>query len=98
MSKSADKEKDKRNHPRETNKKNVLFSVLGFVTQKENTPDHDIKAKITDISKSGIGLITSTPLEPGHLIKFNTGDFPAIGIVVWTMKTGNDIRIGVKFI
>lgn len=98
MSKSGDRGKDKRNHARELNKTNVLFSVIGFVTQKDDMPDHDIKAKITDISKSGIGLTTNTPLEPGHLIKFNSGKFPSVGIVVWTMKSDNDIRIGVKFI
>lgn len=98
MSKPNDKGKDKRKHTREINKTNVRFSVVGFVTQRGDMPDHNIKAKITDISKSGIGLTTSIPLEPGHLIKFNTEEFPSVGIVVWSMKSDNDIKIGVKFI
>lgn len=80
----------------QTNK--VEFSVMnGAPVQKEF-----LKPKMTgtliDISRNGIGLWTDVPLKPGNVLKFNNFDACNSGIVMWTLKTEKDYRVGVRFV
>lgn len=50
-----------------------------------------------DISDGGIGVQVDYPLEPGHVLRFNSKVQKA-GIVIWSMKSENTYRVGVKFV
>jgi len=50
-----------------------------------------------DISDAGIGVRVDYPLEPGHVLRFN-GKVQKAGIVIWSIKSGNAYRVGIKFV
>ncbi len=50
-----------------------------------------------DISDAGIGIRADYPLESGHVLRFN-GKVQKTGIVIWSMKSENTYRVGVKFV
>jgi hypothetical protein len=53
---------------------------------------------LIDISKNGIGFLTTVPLKPGNVLKFNNFDACNSGIVMWTLKSENNYRVGVRFV
>jgi hypothetical protein len=62
-----------------------------------------LSGDVVDISSGGIGLMTDYPLEPGHLISFDSQLDEVVhktGIVKWTTATaGNYLhRAGVEFV
>lgn len=57
-----------------------------------------LKADIIDISEDGLGLLTDYPLEPGHVLTFNSGIGHRTGVVKWCFKTPEkDYRVGLSF-
>ena len=57
------------------------------------------QADIIDISDSGMGLRTEYPLEPGHVLSFNSGLAYRTGVVRWSRKGRNEhsYRAGLSF-
>lgn len=53
---------------------------------------------LIDISKNGIGFFTDVPLKPGNVLKFNNFDACNSGIVMWTLRSENNYRVGVRFV
>lgn len=60
-----------------------------------------LHARVVDVSESGVGLFSETPIKVGQVIKFlqrrRKTDFPAQGVIVWTMKKADGFRAGVMF-
>jgi len=50
-----------------------------------------------DISSTGMGIVVDYPLEPGHVLKFNSFT-PPFGIVRWSRKLNGNYRAGVQFV
>lgn len=91
--------KEKRNHNRRQQKE-TDYPVVWFKIQNFITPSDSIQGKIIDMSKTGFGLSTDTPLQPGQFIKFNDrrnkSEFPEAGIIMWTAESREGFQAGVK--
>lgn len=58
-----------------------------------------LNGEVVDISDSGMGIKTDFPLEPGHVLRFNSGIGHKAGIVKWSMVVNNNgYRVGIKFV
>lgn len=59
----------------------------------------NLKASVIDISDGGIGLLTDYELKPGYIIRFEKGTKQNIGIVKWSISTGDhSFRAGIEFL
>lgn len=57
--------------------------------------------KTVDISKKGLGIITSYPVMPDHILKLRSLDgksLPKTAVVRWRAKKGIWYRVGLMFI
>ena len=56
---------------------------------------------VLDINNSGMGITCKTLLEVGQTITFKDNDLdwdlPAKGVVMWTFKSQDGFRAGIKF-
>lgn len=71
----------------------VFVSVLEFKELKRL----NLNGTGIDINDAGIGIQVDYPLESGHVLRFN-GIGQKVGIVKWSMKSGNTYRVGIKFV
>jgi hypothetical protein len=71
--------------------------VLGIITFKQfEWKDH--VAQIVDISKKGVGVESTTHLEPGFVwFRDRVGGYKG-GVLVWSRQHGARTRAGIKFI
>ena len=54
-----------------------------------------------NISDTGMGIVADYPLEPGHVLKFDSFTptlGPTVGVVSWSMRFNEKYRAGVHFI
>ncbi|MBI5674260.1 MAG: PilZ domain-containing protein [Nitrospirae bacterium] len=56
-----------------------------------------LSCSATDISSTGMGIVLDYPLEPGHVLQFNSFT-PSFGIVRWSRKVEGSYRAGVQFV
>ena len=93
--------KERRSHKRKAHEGGVKFSVVGVLSQRDILPSN-AEGLLTDLSETGVGLSTDLPLKPGLLIKFakkkTDGKLPDVGIVMWTVKSPDGYKAGVKFV
>ncbi len=94
-------EKERRSHRRKYHDGGVRFAVVGVLTQRDILPS-DAEGILTDFSETGLGLSTDLPLKPGLLIKFKkkktVEKLPEVGVVMWTVKSPEGYKAGVKFV
>jgi hypothetical protein len=64
----------------------------------ERPPESRLSGTLIDISRNGIGFVTEVPLKPGNVLKFNNFDACNSGIVMWTLKSEKNYRVGVRFV
>lgn len=58
-----------------------------------------LKCRAIDLSKKGIGFLSSYPLEEGHVIRFGNDKVnKRIGVVKWCKKEDVSYRVGVMFV
>jgi hypothetical protein len=59
-----------------------------------------LSAEVLDISDTGIGMLTKSPLAPGHVITFSNIKEQAAGVVRWSMIVDQSdlYRVGIQFI
>jgi len=59
-----------------------------------------LSAEVLDISDTGIGMLTMSPLAPGHVITFSNIKEQAAGVVRWSMIVDQSslFRVGIQFI
>lgn len=90
---------ERRKHNRKEQEK-ADYPVVWFKIQDFIAPSDSIQGKIIDISKTGLGLATDIPLQPGQFIKFNDrrnkSEFPEAGIIMWTAESHEGFQAGVK--
>jgi DNA-binding NtrC family response regulator len=85
-----------RKHPREPYGEKVCFQMSiidnGSISRKF------LEAQAVDISDSGIGLLSSYPLNESQIIGFDEKNKNKTGVVTWSRMIDGDIcRAGVKF-
>lgn len=59
------------------------------------------QGQVVDLSLSGLGMVTKTMLEPGMVLRFKQHraiDLPQKGVVVWSMRTKDVTKAGIRFI
>ena len=88
--------KKSRKHPREPYDEKVCFQMSiidnGSISRKF------LEAQAVDISDSGIGLLSSYPLNESQIIGFDEKNENKTGVVTWSKMIDDNIcRAGVKF-
>jgi Tfp pilus assembly protein PilZ len=93
---------DKRSHSRRPHLKPVYIERLSV--SAENPGYSAVMAHGTDISQSGIGLITPQPLVPDEAVRLLfpmpdlTVNLPVAAGVVWSKPEGAKFRSGLRFL
>ena len=91
---------EKRRHKRKSTR-NSSYPVVWFVVKSDITTSDELKAAVTDISESGVGLFTDIALAPGQMIRFTNKesreDLPDMGVVMWTTESEEGFKAGVMF-
>lgn len=68
---------------------------------KSDATDHQFIGTVTDLSKSGAGLLVDQPHRPDDIVrleKVGGATKPLNSVVKWVRKTQGKYRIGVKFV
>jgi CheY-like chemotaxis protein len=92
---------DKRRSERKFTAKAIAFSTDTFHTMNDKGLERvRLSAEVLDISDTGMGMLTSSALAPGHVITFSNIKEQAAGIVRWSMIADRSdlYRIGIQFI
>ena len=75
--------------------------VVSIVVEHDISTSREIKATITDISTSGVGLLMDRALAPGQTIIFtkreSRKDLPEKGVIIWTAESEEGHKAGVVF-
>ncbi len=93
---------DKRTHSRRPHLRTVYIERLSAVPERPGYAS--VKAEGTDISQSGIGLVTSQPLVPEEAVRLLfpmpdlTVNLPVAAGVVWSRPEGAKFRVGLRFL
>ncbi len=95
------KKAGKRKHKRKTCNSALDYSITSAKQGGIKTITVSETAKTVDISKKGIGIITSYPVMPRRVLKIkgkNGTVLPEKAIVRWRTKKGLWYRAGLKFV
>lgn len=84
---------EKRRSMRNPDTGRVTFFVLESAKGPEN---RERTGTLVDSSGEGIGLVTDDGLEPGNRITYYLSGIRHSGIVMWTLDTENQYRVGVR--
>jgi c-di-GMP-binding flagellar brake protein YcgR len=91
---------EKRAHKRKSTRA-AKHSVVSIVVENDISTTKEMKVTITDISKSGAGLLMDRALTPGQKIIFtntkNRKDLPEKGVIMWTTESEEGHKAGVMF-
>ncbi len=90
---------ERRRHERESYTDAMYFTVLCKQTS-EFERIHS-SGEIIDASKSGVGIITDFPLQPGHILGWDERPGKGklhIALVKWSREDGSSYRAGLMFI
>ncbi|MHB8890284.1 MAG: response regulator [Acidobacteriaceae bacterium] len=90
--------KGKRRGNRSSSDRILDYSVV--ISEHGNPKRIDLQGVVVDVNDFGIGMRTSYPHAPGHLLTFHYGAEHKAGIVKWNLATDNNTvcRIGVEFV
>jgi len=81
---------------------NKQTNKVEFFVENSAPVQRSVESRMTgtliDISRNGIGFLTDVPLKPGNVLKFNNFDACNSGIVMWTLQTEQNYRVGVRFV
>ncbi|MBA4373139.1 MAG: hypothetical protein C0402_09805 [Thermodesulfovibrio sp.] len=86
-------------YDREPYKESINFTVL-FMDNSDFMREHS-EGEALDASKAGMGLITTFPLEPGHVLEWDDKHQEGrlhIAMVRWAKKLNDHYRAGLIFI
>jgi PilZ domain len=77
-----------------TVKRDCAMDVIKF--KELDRSDHH--GHIVDISKSGVGIESNTPMEPGFVL-FRDGIWGQhSGVLMWSKQVGTQFRSGIRFV
>ena len=90
-------------HDKRQCERKVTTKVITFSTDTWNGmagENKKLDGELLDISDTGIGMLTTSPLAPGYTISFTNVKEQTSGIVRWSMivDQGGPYRVGVQFI
>ena len=88
-----DQRKRLRRHPL-TVHRDCSLEVITF----ENLERTDHRARIVDLSATGIGIESERPIEPGIIWFKDCAYGQKCGVLVWCQKSGFRYRAGIQFI
>ena len=94
-------EKDRRKEKRFSYSANIEFTVLSTSMQDLRHQKIQTEGEIINASKSGIGIMTSLPLEPGHVLMWDDQHLKGklhIALVKWVREENSSCRAGLTFI
>lgn len=88
---------DKRRCKRKFTPKTIAFSTDAIGETRESKK---LNAEVLDISDTGIGLLTTAPLTPGHVIRLSSIKEQVAAVVRWSMIVDNNdrYRVGAQFV
>ncbi len=66
-----------------------------FASKQTDRTDH--RASIVDISNNGVGIESSTPMEPGLVWFRNRIWGQQSGVLLWSRQVGTQYRSGIRF-
>lgn len=92
---------EKRSCKRKTYNAAVDYSVSISKPRTFKTITISETARGVDISKKGLGIVTSYPVMPDHILKLRNLDgnpLPKTAVVRWRAKKGIWYRVGLMFI
>jgi CheY-like chemotaxis protein len=92
---------DKRRCQRRFTAKAITFSTDTLSGMNGKAVESErLSAEVLDISDTGIGMLTKSPLAPGHVITFSNIKEQAAGVVRWSMIVDQSdlYRVGIQFI
>lgn len=98
------KMKERRAHNRNSKPVEVRDTQTVWFEVKSDFAPLAKKAAVLDLSETGMGLATDSPLETGQFVKFVkkqkkiANQLPESGIVMWTLESSDGFRAGVKFV
>ena len=75
-------------------KRDCAMDVLKF--KELDRTDH--RGHIVDISKSGVGIESNTPMEPGFVLFRNRIWGQHSGVLLWSKQVGTQYRSGIRFV
>lgn len=87
---------EKREFERRSFTQDIQYSVT--VLDFKDLKRLSLRGDIIDMSDAGMGIKTDYPLEPGHVLTFDSDIGHKAGIVEWSTLIDNGYRVGVKFI
>ncbi len=92
------------NRQKRAEERSPYSSLLHFTVLSAQPSEHQrIKSEgqIIDVSKSGVGLVTDLPLEPGHVLMWEDNHKKGslhIAMVRWSKEQDSRYRVGLMFI
>ena len=75
-------------------KRDCTMDVIKF-KELDRTDHH---GHIVDISKSGVGIESNTPMEPGFVLFRNRIWGQHSGVLLWSRQVGTQYRSGIRFV
>ena len=75
-------------------KRDCAMDVIKF--KELDRKDH--RGHIVDISKSGVGIESNTPMEPGFVLFRNRIWGQHSGVLLWSKQVGTQYRSGIRFV
>jgi len=75
-------------------KRDCAMDVIKF--KELDRTDH--RGHIVDISKSGVGIESNTPMEPGFVLFRNRIWGQHSGVLLWSRQVGTQYRSGIRFV
>lgn len=75
-------------------KRDCAMDVIKF-KELDRTDHH---GHIVDISKSGVGIESNTPMEPGFVLFRNRIWGQHSGVLLWSKQVGTQYRSGIRFV
>lgn len=79
----------------------IKFTVLSMSLQDLQHQRIQAEGEIINVSRSGIGIMTAIPLEPGHVLMWDDAHRKGklqIALVKWAQEQKSSYRAGLMFI
>jgi len=90
--------KERRRHPRTAPAEQWMEIILKpGPDQVAEAPERRLRARVENISEGGVCLVCDEPFELGQVVGFLAPGFPDSGVVIWTSRSSNESKAGIKF-
>lgn len=91
--------RERRRHPRTSPaEKTIEISLCPEGGPIGGTPPLTMRVSVENISEGGVCLVSEEPFELGQSIEFNSPGLPPKGEVIWTSRSHDECKAGIKFL